>query len=55
VNAQLEIYGAVGNKVNAMRMKNAQTSIDVSSFAPGVYFVKIISGEKQLTKKFVKM
>jgi hypothetical protein len=54
VNAQLEIYDAVGNKVNAMRMKGAQTTLDVSSLAPGTYFVKIVSGEKQVTKKFVK-
>jgi hypothetical protein len=50
VAAYLEVYNSLGQ----CKLKGSGRSIDVSSLEPGVYFLKIGSGEKTGTYKFIK-
>ena len=43
-----------GKEILREEMKDQNSKINISKFAPGTYFVKISSGEKTYVKKFVK-
>ncbi len=49
--ARLEIFNSLGTKIEEVKARGTHVSIDVSSYLPGVYFIKI-DGEKVV--KFVK-
>ena|SRR5690554_275100 len=49
---KIEIYDTIGKKVLSSQINN--NSVDVSQLTAGVYFVKIYSGENQITKKIIK-
>lgn len=53
-NAELSIYNVIGNNVYNTKVNgsNAMT-VDLNSFANGVYFVKLIDGNKVSTSRFV--
>ncbi len=52
--AQVEIYNIMGKKVNAPSIKNAdKLSINTSTLADGMYFMKIQKAEHRATKKFI--
>jgi hypothetical protein len=48
---QLEITDLSGR---LMQSNNLERTIDCSGFAKGIYFIKITSGQKQVTRKFIK-
>ena len=48
---QIEVIDLTGRMVHS---NITERTIDCSQFAKGVYFVRITSGQKQLTKKFIK-
>ncbi len=61
-NESIEIYDILGEKRltltlfpdnNRDRRGEGTASIDVSKLAPGIYFLRIVSDEKFVTKKFV--
>ncbi len=49
----LQIFDAVGRLMQTLRTENDVLSVDVSGFARGIYVVKVVIGNKYLTKKFV--
>jgi len=52
-NAEIRIQNLNGQKVFKSRIENQKTSIDVSSFANGIYFLTISNSEKTATMKMV--
>ncbi len=54
----VKIYNAVGQEVlqssSETYWNNHQSSIDISSLSPGVYFIRLFDGENQGLRKFVK-
>ncbi|MBR2772199.1 MAG: T9SS type A sorting domain-containing protein [Bacteroidales bacterium] len=52
--AHVAIYDMKGQQVKLVEYANANTMINVSDLSSGVYFVKIASGSKVNTVKFVK-
>jgi hypothetical protein len=51
-NSQLALYDLTGRKIYTQQINNQSTIIN-SQFSPGVYFVKVQSGEKVWTEKLV--
>lgn len=53
--SSLEIFNILGNKVlnRNINPTNGSISLDVSSLAPGVYIIKIISGSHNWTEHVV--
>jgi hypothetical protein len=47
----LKVYDMLGNQVMSQSIENNVTSLDISNFASGVYFVSLNNGS---TKKFIK-
>lgn len=52
--ARIAVYSATGQQVKSVDNAAANTVIGVSDLSAGIYFVKIISGSKVNTVKFVK-
>lgn len=55
-NLQLHLFDAIGNLVQSTNMNAFQTTLDLSSFANGVYYLRVLNAEgKQLkTIKLIK-
>ena len=57
-NATFKIYNAIGQELVQASANvysgNQETSVDVSSLSPGVYFILLFDGENQSRAKFVK-
>jgi hypothetical protein len=51
-NANVEVYDILGRPVLKTQLVNQ--SIDLSNFAPGVYFVRLVNGTGVVIKKIVK-
>lgn len=51
---RVTIYDNLGRQVLAPLLQGAQQRVDISSFAPGVYIVRLFNGRSSLTQKFVK-
>lgn len=49
---KVEIYDTIGKRILTSQINN--NSVDISQLTSGVYFVKIYSGESQVTKKIIK-
>jgi hypothetical protein len=52
--AMLSIDDATGKLVQAQSMNGSKTTLDVSHFPAGVYFISIRNGEQTIRKKFIK-
>ena len=52
--SQIVIYNMYGQQLKLVENADANTMISVSDLSSGVYFVKITSGNKENTVKFVK-
>ena len=52
--SQIEVLNAVGKVLRRITANDKQTSIDISAFAGGVYFVRVKSEKGIAVKKFVK-
>ncbi|GAA4774829.1 MULTISPECIES: S8/S53 family peptidase [Flavobacterium] len=50
----VEIYSVLGQKISVKSFDGQSTDLDVSSLEKGVYFLKVKSGSKETTKKFIK-
>lgn len=51
-NSQIEIYNIVGSLVYSAKSLTETTSVDVSSFTPGTYIIKVTNGTEVTTNKF---
>ena len=53
--AEIEIYNAIGEKVFSVSSSQIKTEIDLSSKAPGIYFLKIVAEDGSVVvKKLIK-
>lgn len=48
------IYDAIGEVVLRSELKSQQKEINVAELKPGIYFIEMISDEKQFSAKFIK-
>jgi hypothetical protein len=53
-DAQLHIYDALGNEVFQNASFSPDEEVDISRWSSGVYTVRILSADGQVTMKFVK-
>ena len=53
-NASLSIYDIQGKQLLQQNITDTQTQIDISSFAKGIYIVKLQTDKETLQSKFVK-
>ena len=53
-NINIELYDLQGRKLNQQIMSFGVNTIDVSSLAPGYYFIKLSDGKKSWIEKFIK-
>ena len=51
--SNLRIFDAMGRLIQAQQTVNDAVSIDVSTFAKGIYLLKVERGGKYLVKKFI--
>lgn len=59
VNAQgivhnVSLFDMLGNQLKLMRVDDSKVCVDLSGYAPGVYFVRIVSSDGITTQKVVK-
>jgi hypothetical protein len=51
----LSIYNSMGTELMRSAIINPSTNIDISSLAPGVYYIRLNGSESSIARKFVKM
>lgn len=52
-NLRVNVYNAIGELVYSMQPTNSETTVDLSAFSKGIYFVEIRSNEAVATKRVV--
>jgi Secretion system C-terminal sorting domain/FG-GAP repeat len=50
---QVEISTISGQVIHTADLSGGQRTIDLTSYAPGVYMVKIVTGDKQVTERII--
>jgi len=53
--ATIEIFNIEGQQIISLIADGIETSIDISDFARGMYFVKVMTGKEFSVRKFVKL
>jgi hypothetical protein len=53
VNCEIRLYDSIGREVMAKNNVEAGTSINISEFASGLYFIKVLSGKSVFTQKLL--
>ena len=55
-NSSIEgaIYDILGHELKKFNIIGIETTLNISEFAPGIYFVKVKTGDKQIVKKILK-
>lgn len=53
INAEYTIFNIQGELIMNGTINNSTSTLDVSSFAKGLYIIKIVKGNKEFVKKFV--
>jgi hypothetical protein len=53
-NANIEIYNSSGQLMTSFTTTATNTTVDVSDWALGIYFVRIASGGEVVTEKFIR-
>jgi len=51
--SELEVFNALGERMMASRVRSSQTMIDCSSFARGIYLVKVTTSTTTVTQRVV--
>jgi hypothetical protein len=49
------LFDITGKQLLENTLSSVTSNIDISSFSPGVYFIKVFTQEKILIRKFIKM
>ncbi|MES2556648.1 MAG: T9SS type A sorting domain-containing protein [Bacteroidota bacterium] len=52
-DASIEIYNVLGKKVKTIQQTTAKTTVDLTGFTKGVYFVNILSNGETISKKII--
>ncbi|MBK9455355.1 MAG: T9SS type A sorting domain-containing protein [Bacteroidetes bacterium] len=52
-SSNISIYDLAGKNILQIEIKSSETEIDVSDYATGIYFVKVIVGGKQFEHKLI--
>jgi hypothetical protein len=52
--SNVEVYNLFGEKILSQKFNNQKLTVNVSSFAPGVYFVKVKGEQQEYVAKFAK-
>ncbi len=52
--AELELYDALGKLVIAEKITDNQMSLDITGLAKGIYTVRIVAGNEQVTRRMIK-
>jgi hypothetical protein len=50
----VEIYNAMGQHIQTVRLQNQYANINLENMTAGMYFVRIYSDRAVVTKKFIK-
>jgi len=53
-NAQLEIFNSKGEKLAAYKLLEGKTSLDISTYPSGVYFIEFSNSDSHYVQKIVK-
>lgn len=53
-SSKATIYSTVGQLVNEVNLIDKSTRLDTSSLQPGVYLIRITSGDSSVTRRFIK-
>jgi hypothetical protein len=53
VEPSMVLYGLSGRELKAFDLMDIKNVIDISGYAPGLYFIKVITGKKQYHKKLL--
>jgi len=51
----IEIYTLIGEKILTQNINSKKTCLDISSLHKGIYLIRIISDDKEKTKKIIKL
>ncbi len=51
---RIVVYNVIGSKVGAYKVNSDEFKLDVSSYGKGVYFISILSNNRQVVKKICK-
>jgi len=52
---KITVYDITGKKVIEIKQNTSSVNIDISSFNPGIYFIKVDDGNSFYQKKFIKL
>jgi glucuronoarabinoxylan endo-1,4-beta-xylanase len=52
--AEIKIYNVIGELVYSSKVNTAKTTIDVSSYPVGLYFIGVQTATQSINKKFIK-
>ena len=52
--ATIEVSNIHGQLTKSIAVSSNKTTIDISDFAKGIYFIKVITAKELITKKFIK-
>jgi hypothetical protein len=53
-NYSIEVFNILGNRVYQMDNQQENSEIDLGNLSPGIYFLKLESGDKRYTQKLTK-
>ena len=51
---QVKVYNMSGQEVVSFSKVNSETTLDVTALKPNIYFVQVVSGSQQVTKRIIK-
>jgi hypothetical protein len=52
---RIELYNALGERLLFREIRKHQTTLDIRTLPPGIYFVKVSDGARSVVKRIVKM
>ena len=50
----VKLYNTIGEVLKFKSINSNQSSLDISTINPGIYFIEVTSNEEVITKKFIK-
>jgi len=54
VNASINIYNAIGELVKSIQSTDNNTTVDLSDYSNGIYFIKIKNNKGEAIQKLIK-
>jgi hypothetical protein len=53
-SVNIKIYNAIGQIINDFNLSGSKTTIDLSGYQKGLFFVGVDDGSRNMLKKFIK-